>query len=433
MSRIKTVMDVVDYRMCVGCGACAYICPDKKIELVDFLSEGIRPSLKDTDCADCTLCVDVCPAVETRFPDGPKPHRSEDQALQQSWGPILEVWEGHAANTEIRFRSSSGGVLTALALYCIEKAGMSGVLHTGADPGAPLSNRTRLSQTRQEVVNAAGSRYAPASVCNGLSLVEQSPSPCAVVGQPSEIAAVAKACALRPELNKNVGLTMSFFCAGSPPTAATTSLLNKHGVQAPAVESLRYRGDGWPGHFAPIVAGQSAPPIKLTYRDSWAYLQAFRPWAVHLWPDGSGELADISCGDPWYKEPDGKNPGSSLIVVRTERGRSILRSAIADGYVDLKPAETWKINRSQDGLRKKKASIWGRHLAMALWGMPRTRFHNAHLFPCWKKLGFREKLSSVLGTLRRIQQRRLYRLNSLTHSASVPVKPAVHARELHPH
>ena len=40
-------------------------------------------------------------------------------------GYALEIWEGYAADPEIRRLGSSGGLLSALALYCLEKEGMA--------------------------------------------------------------------------------------------------------------------------------------------------------------------------------------------------------------------------------------------------------------------------------------------------------------------
>jgi coenzyme F420 hydrogenase subunit beta len=91
----------------------------------------------------------------------------------------------------------------------------------------------------------------------------------------------------------------------------------------------------------------------MSYRESWGFLQSYRPWSVQMWPDGTGELADISCGDPWYEEPDGRNPGFSLVVARTERGKQMVESAMRDGYLELKPAEPWKLTKSQQGLLDK--------------------------------------------------------------------------------
>ena len=379
---------------------------------MDFASEGIRPILAEGDCAGCHECVDVCPAVRTDFSANKATDGSSDfvsSGFQNDWGPILEIWEGHAVDESIRFKGSSGGALTALSAYCIERHGMYGVLHTAQDPDDPIRNLSRISCTREELKAAAGSRYSPASVCDGLDRVEQAPGPCVIIGKPVEIAGVNNARRMRPMLHARIGVTLSFFCAESPSTGGTVALLNKMGISSESVSDLRYRGDGWPGHFAPTQRGKSEPAARITYRESWAFLQSYRPWSVHLWPDGAGELADISCGDPWYEEPDGKNPGFSLVVVRTEQGRQIVRGAIAAGYLNLKPAEPWKLAKSQKNLLGKKAAVWGRLLAMRMCGLPVPKFVGTNLFSCWIKLPQTEKLRSTLGTLRRILKRKLYK------------------------
>ena len=418
MTRFRNVTDVVDWRMCLGCGACAYICPDNRVKLRDFSEEGIRPVLEAGDCSGCSACVEVCPAVRSDFRAG------------EEWGPIVEMWEGYASDPEIRFQGSSGGVLTAIGTYCVEVLGMAGVLHIGQDAEEPIHNRTRLSRSREELLSASGSRYSPASVGNGLGFVEQAAAPCAVIGKPSEISAVENARRLRPKLDERIGVTLSFFCAESPSTGGTTALLEKMNVAASSLSDLRYRGHGWPGHFAPTREGEDEPCGQMTYQESWAFLQAYRPWSVQLWPDGSGELADISCGDPWYEQPDGKNPGSSLVVARTARGREIVRGAIDAGYLTLTPAELWKLDGSQSGLLKKKGSVWGRLLAMRMLGLPTPTFSGVRLFKLWWKLSLSEKLRSTLGTFRRCITRGLYRRLRLDHSASVPVKAAMLASDI---
>ena len=417
MGKIKILADVVDWRLCVGCGACAYICPDDRVRLMDFFAEGIRPVVSAGDCKDCTLCLEVCPAVQSDF----KISEPAPNDFTREWGPIVAIWEGHATDPEIRFKGSSGGALTAISAYCMEKLGMHGVLHIGQDADDPLRNRTRLSRSRGELMAAAGSRYSPASVCNGLGLIETAPAPCVIVGKPAEIAAVRNARKLRPVLEAKVGVTLSFFCAESPSTRGTVALLEKLGIDPTAVVDLRYRGYGWPGHFAPTRNGEAEPCQKLTYRESWAFLQAFRPWSVQLWPDGSGELADISCGDPWYEQPDGKNPGFSLVVARTARGQEIIKGAIAAGYLSLQPAENWKLVKSQSGLLAKKGSVWGRRLATRLLGLPVARLEGLDLWHCWKPLAWGDKLRAMFGTMRRIIARKIYRRLRLDARQAKPV------------
>lgn len=426
MHRIHELKDVVDWRLCLGCGACAYICPDQRVQLFDFLAEGIRPLVAEGDCKDCAQCLQVCPAVTSDFAPAPlnqsKSGSIIDEDFTLNWGPVLEIWEGHATDPEIRLKGSSGGALTGLSAYCMEKLGMHGVLQVAQDPNDPVRNHTRLSRSRAELLAATGSRYSPASVCNGLGLVEAAPAPCAVIGKPAEIAAVRNAIRLRPELERNVGVTMSFFCAESPATSGTVALLEKMGVSPTSVGDLRYRGHGWPGHFVPMLRDGSEPRHKMTYRESWAFLQAYRPWSVQLWPDGSGELADISCGDPWYESPDGINPGSSLVVARTERGKAIIAGAIEAGYLSLTPAEKWKLAMSQPGLLTKKGAVWGRRLALRLFGLPVSKLEGLDLRHCWKQLGLEEKFRATFGTIRRILARGIYRRARLDRLKAVLVK-----------
>jgi coenzyme F420 hydrogenase subunit beta len=417
MPRLNNVRQIAEWRLCLGCGACAYICPEH-IRLQNFADEGVRPIVDTDHCASCNECLQVCPAFEN---DHREINRRPqiDPGLTQYCGPVLEIWEGHATDSQVRFAGASGGVLTALSLYCLEREAMHGVLHIGMDPEDAMQNRTRLSRSRVELMSNTGSRYAPASACDSLHLIESAPAQCVFVGQPSEVTALRKAEALRPALSKKVGLALSFFCAGSPATKGTLELLKKMGITTSEVQDLRYRGKGWPGFFAATLKGKSEPECKLTYQESWAFVQAFRPFSTHLCPDGTGEDADISCGDPWYREIPKDEPGLSLVVVRTETGRRILRGAIEAGYVSLKPAESWKLLDSQKNLMAKRGAIGGRIAAMKMMGLPVPQLRGFSLFKNWRRLSFGEKLRSTVGTVRRAITRRFYRPLSFNASPKV--------------
>ena len=416
--RLRSVEDLADWRLCLGCGACAYICPKRRIRLVDFVDEGIRPVVAAEDCGSCTLCLEVCPAYEND-------HTAVNSApglieeVKALCGPVLEIWEGHAADPEVRFAGSSGGLITALSLYCLEKQEMHGVLHIGSDPNNPLRNKTTMSRTRPELMRKTGSRYAPASACDSLDLIEQAPAPCVFVGQPTEVSALRKSQALRPGLDANVGLTISFFCAGSPATRGTLELLRSMGIAPQDVEAFRYRGNGWPGKFAVTLKGEASPSHFRSYQESWAFVQAYRPFSVHLCPDGTGEDADISCGDPWYREVKAGEAGTSIVVVRTEIGRKILTGAIQAGYVKLQPAEPWKLLKSQENLFEKRGAIWGRVATLRAFGLPAPTLKGFSLFKNWLLLSLENKLRSTLGTARRIIRRNYFTPLRLTGNSRV--------------
>jgi len=406
--KLRNVQGIVDWRLCLGCGACSYVCPGKRIVLSDFLEEGIRPFVRDNTCESCSECLDACPAYENNHTEiNNRPDIIPE--LRQYYGPVLEIWEGHATDPEIWYSGSSGGLITALCLYSLEKQGMHGVLHIGSDPDDPIRNKTMLSRTRRELLNNTGSRYAPASACDRLDLIESALGKCVFVGQPSEVTALTKAERLRPQLRDKVGLTISFFCAGSPATKGTLELLKSMGVNPDQVQELRYRGKGWPGSFAVTLKGQPSPAYQKTYEESWGFLQAYRPYSVHLCPDATGEDADISCGDPWYKKVCDGESGSSLVVVRTELGQRIVRAAVEAGYITLKPATIQQLLDSQKNLFAKRGAIWGRLLAFKLFGLPTPKLKGFSLFKNWCELTLKEKLRSTLGTARRIVTRGYFR------------------------
>ena len=63
--KMKNANEVAEWRLCVGCGACAYICPEENITLVNFTKEGIRPVYDPEKCRECGDCIKVCPGYET--------------------------------------------------------------------------------------------------------------------------------------------------------------------------------------------------------------------------------------------------------------------------------------------------------------------------------------------------------------------------------
>jgi coenzyme F420 hydrogenase subunit beta len=399
----RNAVEIAMQRLCIGCGACAAACPDTKLNMVDFIQDGLRPVMtRDSDCAGCPTCEAVCPGVGIDHTTQPP---AALQSLYKSWGPVIEVWEGFASDLAIRHQGSSGGLASALALYGLERGGMHGLLHIRQDETLAFRNKTAVSHTREELLDATGSRYSPASPCEGLRHIESADGPSVFIGKPCDIEATRKTALERPQLAAQLGITIGIFCAGTPSTQGTIELLQRHGVNPAQVEALRYRGNGWPGSFAVRMKGSNEWCHLATYQEAWGFIQKYRPYRCHLCPDGTSEFADISCGDPWYREIPDDEPGMSLALVRTERGRRYLADAIAAGYVRLERVDPSLLERSQKELQLKRGAIWGRVLTMRAMGVPAPAFKGFALFRNWLALPLTHKLRSLVGTARRIVTR----------------------------
>lgn len=408
---VLNIRDVVETQLCCGCGACAGVQPEL-FEMRDAPELGRRPAARNgrIEAGADARAFAACPGRELAHGEDIRGDGLIDELLA-GWGPVRGVWEGHAADEDVRRRGSSGGAATALSLYAIERAGMHGVLHTVADEARPVFNRTTLSRTREELLTGTGSRYAPASPCEGLPRIEAAPGPCVFVGKPCDVAGVQRARRLHRALDEKVGLTIAFFCAGTPSTRGTVELLRSVGVRSPEdVIALRYRGNGWPGRWTVRYRdGVEEREASLSYDESWGFLQRYRQWRCYICPDHTGEFADVSVGDPWYRPVQEGEAGKSLIVARTARGVRIVQEAAAAGYLTLETEDSTLLPRSQPNLLSTRGRLWGQMVALRLAGAPAPRYEGFETRRWWLRLPLKTKLQSTVGTLRRIGRKGLKR------------------------
>ncbi|MEO2144897.1 MAG: Coenzyme F420 hydrogenase/dehydrogenase, beta subunit C-terminal domain [bacterium] len=395
---MRSIEEVAERHLCAGCGVCAFLEP-AAIRMVDDLDRGRRPVVQRG--SESGRGLQACPGL--RLEQAPA-LAGVDSSLRAGWGNVLAVWEGHSTDDEVRLKGSSGGAATALALWAIEATEMVGAVHIRAKPSQPVLNETTFSSDREALVSATGSRYSPASPADGLQQLVDSKGPGIFIGKPCDVAGAVAASRLEPALAEKLGLTVAIFCAGAPSTNATVDYIEQIGGPLLSdLRRLRYRGNGWPGVFK--ATGHDGFTVERSYEESWGVVQAKRPWRCRICPDHTGELADISVGDPWYRQPGEGEPGSSLIVARTERGKQAVEAAIASGFLECRVVDSSLVPASQPGLLLVKASVFGRLVAMSLQGIPTPLFSGFSLFRLWMtKLNLRRKLGSILGTIPRLRR-----------------------------
>lgn len=393
--------EVLAKRLCAGCGACAYIAGDRGVEMVDHPGVGRRPvGVESLPLFVKDQIADVCPGSRVEAPGWQGHEPTPDEVVV---GPAEAIWEGWASDEEIRWAGSSGGVVTALAAHALERRGMALVVHTGMDPGFPWQNRTVVSTSRTELVANSSSRYAPSSPVESLGLIEASDQPCVFIGKPCDVAAVSRLRRTRPRLDRNLGLVLSFFCAGTPASSESRQVAVNLGMPGTAnMTSLRYRGRGWPGDF--VAQDDTGLEVSTSYDESWAQLaRGHRQLRCNLCPDGLGELADVTGGDAWHRHEQG-NPGISLILARTERGRDAVLAAVADGYLEVTASDHSRVVAAQ-GLVQRRRLLGARLAALRTLALPVPQFPGFELRRAAAQAGMARRTKEYMGTLRRALQR----------------------------
>jgi coenzyme F420 hydrogenase subunit beta len=380
--------------------------------MMDTLEYGRRPYISG-QCGKKAMddAMRACPGFSMTRPPKSK-EQIGDEVFYDVWGPVLGVWEGFASDEQIRFEGASGGVATALALIGIEQLNMSGALHIRARRDVPYLNQTVLSHCREELLAGAASRYAPASPCDGLDLVERSDRPCVFIGKPCDAAAIKKMEHVNPKLVGKIGFSIAFFCAGTPSLQGNLEMLRQMGVEDPSsVVSLRYRGRGWPG-MATVeyrLPDGTLQERQLTYDQSWGdILQKYRQWRCYICPDHIGEFADIAVADAWHRSVEEHQPGRSVMIARTERGREIIERAIRDGYLKAESVSHKILPLCRPGQAEYQAQLWARLKTLKTMGVPSPDYRNFNFYRLWRsELSVKEKVRSVLSTVKRIFVKKL--------------------------
>lgn len=124
---------------CVGCKACAEICPKKCIAMVEDKDGFLYPVVDKRQCVNCKLCEAVCPKQVVDFAD-----KNNEQ-----------VWVGVYKSAQTIYESSSGGAFTAIYEELLEQ----GYMVCGVKYDDTLKVIHDFAQTKKECEAFRKSKY----------------------------------------------------------------------------------------------------------------------------------------------------------------------------------------------------------------------------------------------------------------------------------
>lgn len=326
----KSIQDVVEHKICCGCGACPVVCPISCIEF--FYGNRFNYPKVDTErCIQCGKCLKVCPSAFLL--KGTDAGFSDDVT-----NAPYDCYLIHSKDDGIRIDASSGGFITGMILHLMGKGLADGGIVARGDSENPLVAKSFIATDRQALLSARASKYAPVSNCVTLSDVLGRSGRYVFVGTPCMIEALTKTQELLPKLQEQITLKISLVCAGMASHLSTKAYIKHYGVDIRDVRRICYRGDGWPGSFR--AYGDNGLILKRPYLgDEVKYLVPTDHY-LRCWNclDHWGRFADIAVSDPWCDEMvRTERKGISAIMIRTPRGNKAVVSAIDSGDMIASP------------------------------------------------------------------------------------------------
>ncbi len=280
-----------------------------------------------------------------------------------SWRRMVRAW---AADPEVRFEGSTGGVLTALAAYLLASKRVDFILHVRASTSEPSFGEATLSFTEANVLEGAGSRYGPAAPLIDVGEVLDRNQPFAFVAKPCDIGALRNYAQQDERVDRLVRYWLTMVCGGYGTPRGTDAFYRRVGIDPEAVSGLRYRGRGCPG---PTRVETADSVQEFHYIDYWGEDETTwaLPFRCKICPDGIGEAADIAAADTWVGGSPNRidsvdDPGTNALIARTRAGEELIASAATDGTLTLEhDIVPHTVSVYQPHQVNKKYAAWPRH------------------------------------------------------------------------
>lgn len=395
---MNLVDSVVAAGLCTGCGLCEGLSAVGEISMqlspLGYLRPKVGGEVSSAVEAEIKAC---CPGVEVA-------HEKSVEHYNVNWGALRGVKVGYAVDSYVRHMGSSGGVLSALCIHLLESKAVDFVAHIAVSQTDPIANELQLSRTRDDVIRAAGSRYAPSAPLRTLKALLATGERFAFLGKPCDVAALRAYMRLHTSVRDQIPYLLSFMCAGIPSHHGTTELVRAMGADPDQLASFRYRGDGWPGVARAVQRDGEA--FEMDYNRSWGgILGKHLQFRCKICADGTGELADIVCADAWYGKdgyPDfEERAGRSLVLARTEAGQAFVNRAEADRSIVTEDIAVDEIAAMQPYQLDRKRLAASRGFATLLARGRTTKYRRLGLRDATLQAGLIGSLRNVWGTYRR--------------------------------
>lgn len=324
-----SVAEVVTSGLCIGCGLCEAL-TDGRVSMKMTAYGSLRPSPSDGFSLDEELKVlAACPGVIA------EPAEKENAETDDIWGTFSAMRYAWAGDPDLRFKSATGGVLSALGAHLVRTEKVKFVLHVAADPEQPMRSKWVFSETAEEVITRSGSRYGPVAPLAGLIKALDREEPFALIAKPCDVGAVLQYAKLDARVDKFCTMRMVMVCGGQSRLTKSQALLGEFGTTEQQLTLFRYRGYGNPGRTR--IETKDGSAFEKTYGELW---EDEAGWELEtrckLCPDALGEAADIAAADVWPGGgPTGEDAGFNGVIVRSPQAAELLAAATDLGDIVL--------------------------------------------------------------------------------------------------
>lgn len=328
--------EVITSGLCTGCAGCVIACPHDVIGYEHapgaYKPFHLEDELGPDNCLHgekgCTSCTRACPRFRAWEPSADEHLFARVRKPDEAAGIHQDVLLTRASDDMVHKMGQDGGLVSAVLIWALEQGYIDAALTSFVDDGdgdGGWSARPGVASTKDEVLQAAGSRYTYSA--NTLAMdeaLERGFSKLALVGMSCQSSVPPVMWSRRiGKVAKPIVFNIGLLCSKSFDDSIFEELFwTKYGLAKSEMVKMNIKGV-----FQIWMRDGSYHEINLKECHAWT-----REGCTFC-PDFAAEHADISTGGI------GKDNDWTLTIVRTDLGREVISRMIDDGSIIARPGD----------------------------------------------------------------------------------------------
>lgn len=354
--------EIVKNELCIGCGTCAGICPQKILKIQDNEYGEYIPSEIQVCDSHCGLCLEVCPFGnnENETQIGAKIYGSiEGMKYLPETGYYLDSYVGYS--NEFRQRSASGGMATWLLTKLLKEDVVDYVICPTSQKNPEKLFSFEILSDKNYVKSSSGSVYYPVEMSEVIQKILETPGRYVITGLPCFIKALRLASQRNRKLRERIVFTIGLVCGQMKSKNYTKYIAALAGNKdLNKIQNVYYRGKS-PEKPASNFYFQSTDEHGAQQKIFWnegvseAWVNRwFTPNACNYCDDVFAELADVTFMDAWLPEYSNDSRGTNLVLVRSPEIQVIIQKGIEELEITTSEIPVKKVKQSQSGVLELK-------------------------------------------------------------------------------
>lgn len=350
MNKNKTIRQVTDNQLCFGCGACHTVCTRKAITMKSSSIGRILPEIEADLCNECGLCHSVCPGIDEAA-------SLMKKGIDPFVGAIRSIYTGNSTNEVIFRNAQSGGLTTETLSFLFDSSLIDATLVVRPDTDDCLKATAVVVTNKADLIASQKSIYTPIDLLRFLPMLASFKS-VAVVGIPCHLQGIVKLKQTFPKKYDNVSYLLGLICDRTLSQGVADLIVDSAHIDSADCASICYRSKAFYNYkSANIVISKRD---KSTYVISPAIRHRAKPYFTpprcKICYDKMNTQADLVFGDPWGVDSIDEQNGESLVVVRSDRGESLIEEMMRQGRVLLRGCDIEMALKGQ-GIAKRRETV----------------------------------------------------------------------------